>query len=119
MPSSSDVADFSGIFQSAGEVSPHAVKCHFFEALVLVQYCMVKMDLKLKGITWVRNFSQKFEEVCQEVDGTVGQVLTFVLFFLFAFFLKLSAKFPFTKNNFQLSTYQFALSLLSVASVGL
>ncbi|KAF7822650.1 uncharacterized protein G2W53_020794 [Senna tora] len=31
------------------------------------------MDFKLTGITWVGNFYQKFEEVCQEVDDIVGQ----------------------------------------------
>ncbi|XP_059444545.1 uncharacterized protein LOC132176372 isoform X2 [Corylus avellana] len=31
------------------------------------------MDLKHKGITWVGNFFQKFEAVCQEVDGFVSK----------------------------------------------
>lgn len=31
------------------------------------------MDFKLKGITWVGDFYQKFEEVCQEVDDIFGQ----------------------------------------------
>ncbi|KAJ7981805.1 Fiber Fb32-like protein isoform 3 [Quillaja saponaria] len=31
------------------------------------------MDLKLKGITWVGNIYQRFEEICQEVDDVVSQ----------------------------------------------
>ncbi|XP_028763699.1 uncharacterized protein LOC114721972 [Neltuma alba] len=31
------------------------------------------MDFKFKGITWVGDFYQKFEEVCQEVDDIVGK----------------------------------------------
>ncbi|XP_058100751.1 uncharacterized protein LOC131245361 isoform X2 [Magnolia sinica] len=34
---------------------------------------MFKMDLKSKGITWVGNIYQKFESMCQEVDGLMSQ----------------------------------------------
>lgn len=38
------------------------------------------MDLKHKGITWVGNFFQKLEAVCQEVDDIVNKVSLIFIF---------------------------------------
>lgn len=43
---------------------------------------MSTMDLNRKGITWVGNFFQKLEAVCQEVDDIVSKV-ALILFYLF------------------------------------
>ena len=35
---------------------------------------MFNMDFKSDGISWVGNIYQKFEAICQEVDGIMIQV---------------------------------------------
>lgn len=57
-----------------------------------------KMDFKFKGMKWVGDICQKFEEVCQEVDDIVGQVL-FHSFISFFFSLVLSIKFSGIKTH--------------------
>lgn len=52
------------------------------------------MDLKHNGITWVGNFFQKLEAVCQEVDDIVSKVSVHYSFtFLYEIFLLFSASF--------------------------
>ena len=48
------------------------------------------MNLKVKGINWVGNIYHKFESVCHEMDGVVGQVLFHYCFHICLFYFSCS-----------------------------